>query len=152
MGREQIVDRAADERVDDEEMRGGGNTLGTFHRYAAGGLVDAGEGGGEPCRVPDDLGADAVGVVLARAGDRHLNEHGGERREDRGRDYAEDVAAAVAAAEQHRELEHVGHHGDRAADRRRDGHDEGVAVPDMGEFVRHNGRHLLAREHFEQAG
>ena len=51
-----------------------------------------------------NLGAAAVGVVFARAADRHLHQHGGERRQDHHGEHADDaervVVVAVAAEEQ----------------------------------------------------
>ncbi len=133
-------------------MGGGGNALGALHTYAVCGFVDAGQGGSQPMRVADDLGADAISIIFARARDRHLNEHRGEGGDDGCGNDAENVAAAVAAAEQHRELQHVGHHGNRASDSGGDGHDEGVAVLNVSEFVGHDGCDFLSREHFEEAG
>ena len=51
--------------------------------------------------------------------------------------------ALVVAAEPH---QHVAEVGDRAADRRRDGLDQGVAVADVGELVGDDAAQLVGRE------
>ena len=49
-------------------------------------VVDLGERRGEPHRLAEDARAQIVGGVFARAADRHLHQHGAERREDHHRD------------------------------------------------------------------
>ena len=60
--------------------------------------VDLLERPGERLARAEQLGAAAVGFVLARTRERHLQERGRDRREDHHRNRAEDVAVAVAAA------------------------------------------------------
>jgi hypothetical protein len=56
---------------------------------------------------------------------------------------------AVAAAKKHSE---VRQHGEGACDGRGNGHDERVAILDVGEFVSNDPRPLFRREQFEQPG
>ena len=90
------------------------------------GIGDFRQGGRERGRLAADLAAQIVGGIFARAADRHLHDHGGDRRKDHHReraDHAHAVILAIAATEEHAELRE---HGNRAGNRRGDGHDQGV--------------------------
>ena len=103
-------------------------------------------------RAPTDAGAELVGGVFARAADRHLHEHGGDRREDHHRDGADHpgpVVVVAVAAEEHPELRQ---HRDRAGDGGGDRHRQRVVVSDMRELVGEHAGDLLAREHLQQPG
>src|SRR6478672_11653795 len=94
------------------------------------------QGRGERQRTLADLGAGAIGLIFARAADRHLHEPGGKWPEDEEQQRADepDIAVVVAAPA---EIEtEIGEHGDRAGDRGGEGHEQGVAVLDMADLVR----------------
>ena len=96
-------------------------------------------------RLAGDLRAAAVGAIFARAADRHLHQHGGQGREDHhqdGADRAQRIVAVVAAAEHKAE---IGQHRNGAGDGRRHGHDQRVAVLDVGQLMRHDAGDLVAR-------
>ena len=123
-------------------------------RRASRRAFDLGKRGGEPQRVAAKLGAAAVGGIFARAADRHLDQHGGERRGDRGKEHADEAERIVAVAAPHSSEEEgeVGEHGDGAGDRRRDRHRQRVAVPDMRQLVADDPGELLAGKLAEDAG
>ena len=60
--------------------------------------VDLLERAGQRLAGAEQLGAAAVGLELADAGERHLQHRGGDRGEDHHGERAEDVAAAVTVA------------------------------------------------------
>ena len=93
---------------------------------------------------PADLGAGTVGLVFARAADRHLHEGRGQRSEDHEEERADDPdIAAVVAPSAEKEAE-IGEHRDRARDRRGNRHQKRVAVLDVAELVRdHAGKLVL---------
>ena len=101
---------------------------------------------------PEICAPSAVGGVFARAADRHLHQHGGDRRHDHHQQRADDAQGrncCRGAAEEHAELRQ---HRDRAGDGRGDGHDQRVAIADVGELVRDHAGDLLASTAFEQTG
>ncbi len=152
MGREQIVHPAVGQRIDDEQMRGRRIALRARVLDLLRGAGNLDQRRGERVGPPADMGAELVGGVFARAADRHLHQHGRDRREDHhgdGADHAEAVVVVAMAAEEQPELRQ---HGDRAGDGRGDRHDQRVAVADMGELVGDHAGDFLAVEHVEQAG
>src|SRR6516225_6680710 len=80
MGGEQVVHPTAGQRVDYKERRGRRVSLSgivwDFFRYAG----DFDERRSECVGPAADVRAKIVSSILARAADRHLNNHGGERR------------------------------------------------------------------------
>ena len=149
--REQIVHALPRQRVDDEHVRGRRIALGFRVRDLMRGVVDLRQRGREPHRLAADARAEIVGGVFAGAADRHLHQHGAERRQDHHGDRADDAGAVVVvavAAEEHAELRQ---HRDRAGDRRGDGHQQRVVIFDVRELVRDHAGELLAAERLHQA-
>lgn len=154
MGGEEAVHPQSRERVDDEHVRARRVRLGGGHDAALLVLLEALQAGGEPARVAADLRPRAVGLVFAAAADRHLHQHGGDGADDHqqyGAERAEGVLPPVLAAPAEEEAE-LRQHADGAGERRRHGHDERVAVADMGELVCHHARDLLLAHQVEQPG
>ena len=146
MRREQIVHALSCERVDDEHVRGRRVALGLLVRQLVRGVLDLGQRGGQPHRLAGDARAEIVGGVLARAADRHLHQHGRERRQNHHHDRADDagaVAVVAVAAEEHAELRD---HGDGAGDRGGDGHQQRVVIFDVRELVGDDAGELFAGE------
>ena len=79
---EQIVHALPGQRVDDEHVRGRRIALGVVVRDLVRGILDARERRGQRHRVAADARAEIVGGVFAGAADRHLHQHGCERRQD----------------------------------------------------------------------
>ena len=103
--------------------------------------------------LTDDLRAETVGGIFARAADRHLHQHGGKRREDHHRERPDDAHAAIVvvaiAAKEHAELRN---HGDRTGDGRGNRHDQRVVIFDMRQLVRDHAGDFLAAEMLQQTG
>src|ERR1700676_3058872 len=75
MGREQALQPAAAQRIDDEEMRRRGVLLGLEIGECPGAGLELAERARETERIAGDLGAAAVRLVLAPAGYRELHQH-----------------------------------------------------------------------------
>ena len=121
------------QRIDDEHMRGGGVTLGHV-------IVDPRRTHGDPFQrrgqrkgIAADLRPGPVGGIFAGARDRHLHQRGGKGREDHHRHRADDAQPIIPPpAEEQREIRQKR---DRPGKGRGDGHDRGVMVADMGQFM-----------------
>ena len=101
--------------------------------------LDLAQRADESVRTAGNRRAAGVGVELAGARDRRLNQHRRNRRQDDRRDQRERVgalavvAAVAAAAEEHREARN---HHDRGGQRRRHRADQDVAMLDVRQLVR----------------
>ena len=99
---------------------------------------------GERQRTAADLGALPVGLVFARAADRHLHQPGGERPEDQRAASVPMKPILLLSLLRPPNIEaEIGEHGDRAGDRRGDGHEQRVAVLDVAELMRQHAGELL---------
>lgn len=125
VGGEQRGQPLAPERVGDHEVGAGGEVPLGRQRHLPGTRVDLTERAGERQRVPGEPRPGLVGVVLAAAADRHLDDPRGQRTEEQHQQRGEDV---VAAAEEERE---VRQHRDDPGERRSHRGDQDVAVVDV---------------------
>ena len=117
-----------------------------------GGPGNLGQRRGERHGLSGDLGTTAVRAILARAADRHLHKHGGERSENDHQDDADNpqrIVAVAVATEQHAE---IGQHGNRTGDGRGHGHHQRIAVAHMRQFMGHHPRDLVRGKQAQQAG
>jgi hypothetical protein len=152
MAGEEIVDATARQRIDDEHVRGGRIALGAPVRHLLRSAFDPGKRRGEPHRLAGDARAEMVGGVFAGAADRHLHQHGAQRRQDHHRDRAEDARPAIVVAVAAKEHAKLRHHRDSAGDGSGDGHQQRVVISDMREFMRDHAGELLAAELLHQPG
>ncbi len=83
--------------------------------------------------------------------DRHLHQHRTEGREDHDRQHANDAAPAIPVTTE--EKGEVGEHTDGPRQCRRHRHGQGIAVPDMREFMGDDtGKFLLSHDLHQTAG
>src|SRR5437879_1343919 len=105
--------------------------------------------------LADGLRPAVVRFVLPAPGDRELDEERGNRGDehpDEGEDHCEAVAVPVARPSEEGVVpEHPGHDRERARDRGRRGHDQDVAVPDVGDFVGQDPAELVFAQDPEDA-
>ena len=145
----------ASERLDDEHVRR--RRVGVERNPLRHG-VDLLQRLGQPVRVAGDLRAAGVRRELARARNRHLDEHRGQRRQDDRREQRDRVVPAIAAlaapavpAEDGGVLRHAREHHDRRGERRGDGADEDVAMLHVRQLVRNDAFELGVGQHLQNA-
>src|SRR5215472_12736637 len=107
-------------------------------------------------RVVADLSTRVVGLVLARARDRELNQQSRQRSQDdeqKDSDYAQRILVffVATAAEEQAELADLGQQGDCAGQDRHNRAAQNVPVADMGELVRQHPIDLFLVEELQQA-
>ncbi len=152
MGGEQAREGPSVQRIHDEEVGRGG--AGVLHRALLVGALERQQRLGQRLRIARHPGPGGVGRVLARAGDRELDQHGHEGRQDGPGQRAEDVGIATAlvarpeAPEHAGPLDHVAEGSDEPGQAGGDGGDEDVAVLHVGELV---GQHALELPTVEDA-
>ena len=150
MGREQVVHPLPGQRIDDEHMGhrriGFGVLIGDNLRA----VRDFRQRARQRVGIAANFRAKPVGRVFARAADRHLHEHGGQRRENGQRNRADHARpiAAIAAKQQ----APLGDGGDRTRERRSDRHGQRVAIFDVRQLMRDHARQLLPGQHGHQPG
>src|SRR6266542_1304363 len=145
---EQVAERHALERIDDEQRRDGWIDLQRAHTR---GHLELLQCAGQRIRIAVDARARLVRAVLTRARDGEVNDRRGDRRENDHEQGGERVHAivivrATEAAEDERPLRHVGEQRDRTGDGRRDARNQDVVVADMPELVRQHTGQLIARQ------
>ena len=145
----------AGEWLDDEQV--GGRRVGVERNLFRDG-VDFLQRFDQTVRVARDLRAASVRGILTRPGNRHLDEHCGQRRQNQGRQQRNRVVPAVPAlvtaaiaTENGGVLRHPGKHHDRGGQRRRDGAGEDVAILHVRKLVRKNAFELRIREDAQDA-
>ena len=109
---------------------------------------------GQSVAAAEQFGGTAVGLELARAADRHLDERRGDGREQRHQQHRHRVGAVLvvaAAAEHAGEHRHLGDVADCRGDGRGHRADEDVAVLHVHQLVGHHALDLVARHRLEQA-
>ena len=137
------------QRIDDEHVRRGGRPLGRMVVDAAGHVLDPLQGRGKRKRIAANLGSDTIGLVLAGSTDRHLHQCCGQRREDHECQCADQAHLPVAAPAE--EQGEIGQHRNRAREGRGHGHDQRVAVADVGKLVSNHGGQLFLVECLHEA-
>ena len=95
VGREQVGDPARAERVRDHQVRGGGDRALRVERHRLGAHLDLAQRAGQRERVLGQPGTGLVGLVLAAAADRELDQRGRDRAEDQHEQRAEDARAVL---------------------------------------------------------
>ncbi len=144
--------RAPGQRIDDEQMRRGGIALGRHVGDVLRGAGDLLQGRGERQRTPADLGAGLVGLVFARAADRHLHQPRGERRRGSAARACRRSRYCCCCCGRRRTKPKLASIEIAPAMRRGDGHQQRVAVFDVAELMRDHAGELLVADGVEQAG
>src|SRR2546425_12133245 len=153
-GKEARKDLACGQRLADEHVRHRGRDP---HGDPLRPLVDFIERARQAIRVAGDVGARGVCLVLARAGNGELNQHGREWRQDHHGHRRQRAPATVivpTASKPSEKLSPVGHPGnqsDRPGNRRDDGARQDVAVPHVAELVGEHAFDLFVVAHVQDA-
>src|SRR5215472_12135730 len=92
MRAEQALQAAAAERIHDKHVSGGRARV---QWNALRSRLKLSECVGKPDRISADFSSRRIGLILARTGDRHLNEQSGDRREDDHQNAAEQTTLAI---------------------------------------------------------
>ena len=121
---------------------------------AGGGGVELQQRPGQRLGVAHELGPGPVGLELPRAGERHLEQAGGDRGGEGDGDHGHRArpVVVVAPAEHAGPHRHVGGEADRGGDGRGDRADQDVAVADVADLVGDHAHELVAVAHGDQAG
>ena len=149
VGREQVIVPVGVQRIDDEHVCRGRRPLGGMIVDAAGHVLDPLQGRGKRKRIAANLGSDTIGLVLAGSTDRHLHQCCGQRREDHACQCNDQTHLSVAAPAE--EQGEIGQHRNRAREGRGDGHDQRVAVADVGKLVGDHSGQLFPVECLHEA-
>src|SRR5215472_14133572 len=125
-----------------------GNVLNLMRRY-----VDFSQCRSKSRRISANAGANIVGGVFARATDRHLDQHRGERRQYyycQGRDNADTAVTIATAIGSTKKQSKLREHGDSAGNRRGHCHKKRIVIFDVREFMGNDARELITRKHLKQ--
>ena len=151
MAAKEAREAACVQRVDDEHVGGGGIAFHRGHDLAMGEGLDLLQGTGEPAGLTANLGTQTVGGIFACSRYGHLHDGGREWCEEHDQD-GNDGAGALAIARAAEEEGELAEKADGTREGGGDGHEQGVAVFHMCQFMGHDTGEFVARQCAHDAG